>query len=234
MIGHRMPGLRVLGLSVVAALALLAVAASAAQATGEFKIAGKTFAEQKIEEETFVGLTNGTNEILLEDLGFKFTCKEESISGGKILLAGILEATLLYKACTALELGTLKEFTKCTVDPIKFGISGEIILHGTGTYLLVKPLSGTVLMTILSLGAECSLPEKVEITGTAVLQFFKPSGAVKQFLSSVEKPEELFSKVIEGKTVKDGLLFGAHKVFLMSAMELELSGKFKGLEWSAV
>lgn len=90
-------GIKVLGLSLLAALGLMAVSAAGAQASGEFTILGHSFTNHPLGSESVEG-EFAQGELLVPGLNITFNCTGGLIFG-TALLGGVAHVTVLYNGC---------------------------------------------------------------------------------------------------------------------------------------
>ena len=189
---YRRNGLRALGVSLMAALGLMAFTAAGAQAAFLYLEGGvtKTLA---VESEPVVSAHN-TGTLLVPGLNIEIQCKKvESDPTAKVkLLANsvVAHGHLLFTECESFEienkvtkvkltlLGSCKPSSPGTASgTVLAGGLAELVLHeATGrTYVLFKPLSPKkegekVPFTIVVLPETCALAETSEVTGSLVAE----------------------------------------------------------------
>lgn len=235
----RKNGITILGLCLVAALGMLALAASAAQAEGEFKIEGKTLTELKITEESLEGKAAageaGLYKLLIGALNLTILCTAVELRGAaRILPGGVIHAITLYLNCTAREdKAGEAEIKSCTVTdteaeamPGMFSITllGNVVTLGASRFLIVKPSVGTTLATIVLKGESCALPEKTELKGTYAAAIGTEAKELSLTSVGAKLEEEL----------KVGLTFGKNKATVSGTTLEELTGSHKGQKWGVV
>jgi hypothetical protein len=220
---HRKHGARLLGLLVVAALGVMAFAASAQAVAPGFLINKKP-----------VGALLATAEGKLESVGtmkvpilkFELNCTAMTTDEGHISSNTHGKAILLYTGCTALDLSalpTITEFDCHVTEPIKAealllptetdsgepailaeGIKALVVLHLKGTPLLKEKI--------------CVLPLDNTVTGTACFEVTLGSN------------DTVLPLVIPNATcaAADELKYGGQKATLEGAAELLLNGAHNG------
>lgn len=170
-------GIKILGLSLMAALSVMALTAAASQAATEFNLAGKTFTLDGTASEDVLGL-GGLGILLTVESGIEFHCNDAHIKG-TILLGGTVHIHILFLECTVGAKGTKNKF--CTTYPssadrtaktnggdiLAEGL-GEVINHN-GTYY-VKASSATFSTIFLTKGSGCTLPSENAVSGSAALK----------------------------------------------------------------
>ncbi len=174
-------GIKVLGLSLLAALGLMAFAASA-QASGEFlvEVGGvkKTFTEHGISSESVTG-TIAEGELLVPGL-LTINCTGGTFTG-TLLLGGTVHANLLYSGCSVLGNAFCKPFethakmlTNLAADRGFISASGLGLLElmGSKHYLLVESTEAAAFSTIYltPAAAGCALPLESKVFGSTVLE----------------------------------------------------------------
>jgi hypothetical protein len=183
---------RILGISLIAAIVSLSAVATAQ--AGEFRLKGKTFAELGIKEETFEAVASETT-LSVPEIGLEIQCQSGqrlgyTLTGGGSNLHSILHHIGCvaggYPGCTIfnrLEEGTPVEEGKITVEA-----TGELASLGKKHYGVAKSEHfGTIYLE----GAKCSLPEENAISGsTAILLPKALEELVKQPFAYLTKAEE--------------------------------------------
>ncbi len=231
-------GLKVLGVSLIAALGLMAIGAVGAQAAGEWKIGGKTMSELGLASETYTAkLEPGVNALyLVKTLNIEIKCSTIHVLLGDILPSGIVDLKLTFLGCKVFDDSAKEsELTACSIKSAGQAtevietqqIKGLIILHGGKNYSLTTPSSGLTFTTVELIGASCAPKGSYPIAGTTVVEI--GAEAKELLLTPVKEPEALFPEV-SGK--KDGLKFGENKAFLAGAAVAELTGAKKGSAWT--
>ena len=259
----RKHGLRGLGLALVAALALMAFGASAAQATltpgfwllkTGTKLAGT---------ETVSGETTETGILKVEAKNTEIRCEVGKITEGSIDnsteaelegkkgLIGHGLAIILFLNCHVFELSTgliNKACDEALGGPMEVGESEASLLakrhitahvlvlvhrHTNGlTYLIFEPainLPGKPFTTLI-FGGECSLPEKVEITGKVAVAA-PVADAVKPALAidTGNEPGKALQTLLGA-----GLNFGKSPATIKGNGFVELTGANKGVVFGAM
>jgi hypothetical protein len=168
--------LGLIGLCVTAAMATMAFAASGAQASAWMINGANVTAENlsvtvTVNPDTLVKLltTSGGAEVAVD-------CKTQEVTSAVVHKDGTADGTVEFTECTTFLNKAESPVCKPTNEPIKAGGKLEIVKHNhvlieeekevgeEQTYVKATSTSGP--FTTLEFGGECSLPEKVEITGT--------------------------------------------------------------------
>lgn len=170
---HRKHGLKVLGLSFVAALAFMAitvVAAQAAEDEGDFTAGTASLTGS----ETFLG-TGLDGKLLVPTIGLNILCTnahaEGTALGGSKAANGLAHGTVLFTGCTASD-NNGKPNTTCVIDNISAaGLAQVVLVKGftTENFVLFKPEAGkpfTRIHTLDAVGKECTLELEYEVKGT--------------------------------------------------------------------
>lgn len=211
-------GIKILGMTLLAALSLMAVTVVAAQA-GEFRKGGKTFAELKILEEPALG--TATEGELLTAGEVKIHC-----TGGtgtaKIKQGGTGTAEALFTGCKVLgaekTCTIFEELPEVGKESIKATGNGKLLLHpeegkaGQEHYLLVEGLGESKLFAdFLIKGKLCPLPtaEHYTVTGSTVLKL--PDILTSQLLHAAQTVDAV---TLEKLFPKDQLFLGKEKADL--------------------
>ena len=256
----RKHGLSSLVLVLMAALALMAFGASAAQATltpgfwllkSGTKLAGT---------ETIGGETTEEVKFKIEAKNTEIRCQvgkitegsidnstEAELEGKKGLIGhGLIFILILF--CGIFILSTGEENKACTEalgGPMEKGESEASLLarrhitfhilwlihrHTNGkAYIIFEPTFGKP-FTTLTFGAECSLPEKIELTGKIAVEA-PATDSVKQTLS-IDTGNE------PGKGIQTllgaGLNFGKSPMIIKGSSFIELTGANKGVTFGAM
>ena len=236
---HRKHGARLLGLLIVAALGVMAFAASAQAVVPGFLIGGKAFATLT----KVVGAVDGVNTMLVPGLGFELNCTTFKVEKGAIESKTDAEAEIFYTGCTTLvnNLPTVEEMDCHVTEPIvatalllpaelkapTLGapavlaekIKALIRLHSKATALTAEP-------------KPCILPLDNIVTGEVCFQINNNDTATPLLLtnSSVEcKERPTLEALTEGAGVKDVVKYGTQVITFDSATKLSLTGAHKGL-----
>ncbi len=222
-------GIKVLGLSLLAALGLMAFTAAAAQA-GEFKLEGSTFTEKGLASETVQG-TIAEGEFLLPGISTTLRCTGGTLSG-TVLLGGVVHASALFSGCEILGSAVCKPFetkakmeTNLTADKgfIAASSLAELVLMGGQHYLLVSSTN----FTTIYMPKICASPLENVVGGTFVLaipQALTPS--VSQTVNTIPQAE------LESLWPLDILKCGTSGAwFDGGSASVTLSGANKGKQW---
>lgn len=234
----RKHGLRALGLSLMAALSLMAFSSSAQAVTGEWTIEG-------------VGVLQGTESIkgvqdstapsqLLKSIAGKaeilIHCEEFSTDDGLIYgakevapkPAGTSLATILYKKCITKLAG--KESIICKpVEPIEAKVRNLLVLDSAKNYILFEPHEAGKPFAEIKFGTgECSVPT-TPVTGSIVFQCEEPAGT--QVDCATLRKIQLISPAPAALFEADKLSFGVNPATLTGSAKLELSGGNAGKAW---
>jgi len=224
---------RTLCLTLLAALGLIALTASAAYA-GEFRVAGKTFTEAGIEEETATG--TGGSITLTSSGGVKLTCS--TVDYGKVtwLKKGDIHANNVKtlgcsiagnEACEVFPTEKDAE-NKTNAKTLTVTADGRLVLSGTSHYIELVGLGAEKLvMKVYLVGASCSLPKESKVTGSTAFELPSALTEWSQQPMKMTKPET--AKLLGVQ------LFFNKETATLSANEasLELSGANAGKTWGA-
>lgn len=228
---HRKPGTRLLRLSLLAALGLMALTATSAQA--ENLEAGKTKrgtitvlgSEELAIGETVTGEEEGTVLAQVPGRGIEMKCPGGyDIEEAQILKEGVGDAKVTFLECKVFTIGG-KEEVPCNVLP-KGNITGSALLlaikHEGKAYVLGEPKPGNTVFTIIEFGgAECPLATKNIVSGSY-------SGELKE----AEGVELLVTgnQAIQ-KLLGDKVSFGAFEALVIGSGKVHLTGAHKGCKW---
>jgi len=146
---HGPQGIKILGLSLLAAISVMAVSAAAAQAA-HFAIEGTPLAAG--DSETVAG-TGVEGELLVPGIGLNINCTSSAFTG-TLLPAGAADASVLFSGCTVLGNKFCKIYeneanmnAKTNAGNILATGTGELHLHEGQHYLIVKGVGAEEIFT---------------------------------------------------------------------------------------
>jgi hypothetical protein len=220
---------KVLGLSLLAVLGVMAVTAVAAQA-GEFRVNKSTFAASGITSETFGGKV-GESTFSVAWLGFEIKCASAALSGtaskggsASVQANFVGCAVVGNKFCKIYPTKTDME-VKTNAGEIRISGQGEILLHGGNHYVKFPQQTFTTLY-IGSPKAGCTLQQEMEAAGSAAVKL--PS-ALSEL---VEQPFAAVAGKVESALLEVSVrCAGEPAEILGSEGSLSLSGANKGKTW---
>lgn len=240
--------LKALGLSFLAALGLMALGAGVAQAANEFLLLhpGKTFAEEKIAQESFTGELESELFRFIVTAGgkepYELWCRGTTITG--TVYPTLLHAKFVFENCHT---AAILEFANhyyplvsleedawlCTVAGQTFEtkLKAVPILHNKETFLLWEALEkGQPFATVFYKGGFCPW-EKVEFTGSVVSKMNQLNVA-EQLFTFDPLTTLLFQ---EAELPGDELIHtGGRQTYLEADLfKLKLTGAFAGKPWGA-
>lgn len=237
--------LRLLGLSLVAALSLLALtAANALGEKGVFKINGSPVSSAL--KAQVLGVPEEQTVFLFSNLNFEIVCKTFTTVEGELLSEGIGSLKLLYEGCiswvTSENKATgeikLTEELPCKIGHAKFDALLLVISHAFRTYLVAegkKNAKGETQPLVLFEHKKdpfCPvLPEDPVLRGSEAFQL--APGDLQVGPEVVEPLIKAGSLALQ-ELLKTGVLYGALKVFVHGSARLGLSGAHAGLPWGAI
>jgi hypothetical protein len=234
---QRKHGARLLGLLVVAALGVMAFAASAQAVVPGFLIAKKAVGALKA---TAVGAQEGVGTMLVPGLNFKLSCTTMTTDAGNVEGNLIGSATLLYSGCTTLSITKSPEEIHCHVkEPITAtGILLPAELTSGAFAVLAEKIKALITLHLKNtpvLGTDpCVLPLDNTVTGEVCFEIkaatndtVKPLAYTDATVQCKERPA--LEALTEGAGVKDVVKYGAQTVTLDGAAELSLTGAHAGL-----
>jgi len=239
--------LRVLGLSLLAAVGLMAFATAGAQAA-EFRILGSAALATGA---TFGGSQIGTGTLKVPTLNIEIVCQKLSVLEGKILSgpAGTALGKILFEECVvwSIKSGTLELIEKlpCQILDISGG-SGkvghitatanlQVFLHINGKTFILASKDGEnrpFAIANYTSGTGCPIPLKQEITGNTVFKLVTgdlTGGGAEAVELEVESNE-----AIPALFPADVLKYGVNTAFVISKDKLFLTGAHKGCTWGAL
>jgi hypothetical protein len=212
-------GIKILGVSFLVALGLMAVMATGAQAkTPDFKINGTAL--NGGDSESITGAIP-LGKILIPGLGFAIHCTGGKIEAAEILDGGTVEAAILFTGCTVEgnpNCEIYEEELKTPKAILASGIS-ELVFHGGKHYLVAESASFAILWIH---GDKCLFPLETNISGSiGVLLEEGLDNLVNQPIQELTEEEEELLGV--------GLFFGEEPMKLDSGLgTLRLNGKREG------
>jgi hypothetical protein len=223
---HGKQGLKVLGVSLLAALGLMAFGAGGAQASGSFLIEGLS----GLWEATVTGegenLLEGGSRVRVLGLNAEVFCHAGTATG-KITAHGHGHATLNFTNCLVSgtnndATGTLKGAVCTLEENLVAKVLTLVILHNSKPYLLFTPLDG---LTFMEISGEPCLPTAA-YKGSQVASISNPDGDDVTKLISTKGMASLFPT----HTLK----YGVNSAHLTVDATVKLAGAHTGLAWGAV
>lgn len=219
--------IKILGLSLLAVLGVLAVTAAAAQA-GEFRVNKSTFAASGITSETFDGKV-GASTFSVAWLGFEIKCASATLSGtaskggSASVQANFVGCEVVgNKFCKIYPTKTDME-VKTNAGEIRISGQGATLLHGGNHYVKFPQQTFTILFIK---GAGCTLPVEMEAAGSAAVKL--PS-ALSEL---VEQPFAAVAGKVESALLEVSVrCAGEPAEILGSEGSLSLNGANKGKTW---
>lgn len=236
---HKKHGLRAFGLTLIAALGLMAFMAVSAQANWLVLLNGETLelaAKEEVKVETHqegnllyknstgTGIEVRCGTVVGEDLLLAPGTKEEATASGKVA----------FSKCKTFTEGTPQEKCDPINQPIKAGGTAKIFLHEkTRNYVLFSPESGEV-FTEIKFSLSCALTETNKVKGFLVAECGLLNGEGK-FVGNDCK-EHMTSHLLKQAPAalfpNDKLKFGNASAELDGIAKVELAGKDAGQSWS--
>lgn len=194
----RRQGIKILGLSLLTALGLMAVTASAAHAaSGDFTLKGQTFTSLSITEKTVLG-TAAAGELLVPGIGLAIGCTGGTFSGSA-LAGGVVHGTILFSGCIVLGSDKFCKTYETEANHIAKTNPGNLTAGGLGLILLHKGEHYVVFLghpfsTVWINGTGCTLPLNNTVSGTVAFKLpsaLTVGGAVVQPIENVPNENEL-------------------------------------------
>jgi hypothetical protein len=237
-------GIKILGLSLLAAVSMMAVTVAAAQA-GEYRVEGHTFTVHGIASESVEG-TIGHGILLVPGLSLEILCTGGTFSG-TVLLGGVAHAQALYNGCVVVGNKNCVIYENKMDDEL-FLNSGhivasslsEVILHNGEHYLKVSGAPFGIIYFGNQAGKKlCTLPLENEISGsTAFLLPNALSNLINQLIHPLTTADE---ELLNLNAKKEGLnlglqLFYGKELALLDGgiiSDAHLTGALKGKTWGA-
>jgi hypothetical protein len=218
--------LGLIGLCVTVVMAMMAFAASGAQASA-WMINGNNVTAENLT--VTVNLTQDTLLRLLATSGgvlIAIDCLGLETTNAVLHNDGTAAATLVFTECHTFLNGT--ESPVCRpVEPIEGGGKLAIATHEGATYLKAENPTGAFM--VLEFGEECSLPEEVKVTGTGWLVDCEgwehgEEEALTHLAEEAKAPAEALG----------GLKFGKNAMTIDGSVIFEVIHNEEMVEWSAL
>lgn len=231
-------GLRALGVSVVAAMGLMALMATGAQANWQVLDPEGTIVEPDVTLGAEAHTTSITMVVPAKEL--EFLCKklEPDPSAPLLLLekSTVGHGHIIFKECITLSKGV--EQTKCKpVEPILAGGLVELVLSSSVNLLLFKPLTGKPFTTI-NIPETCALTSTSDVTGTLHAECGKlePANTFVAVNCSTHEVNHLIRATANQAATGDGLFFGKNEAKLSGIAKTFINGPelYVGKKWGGV
>ena len=222
-------GLKALGLTLVAAMGLMAFPVAGAQATWD--IGGAEIQANESVGGRFVAGQEGL--ILVPTLNLVIHCKKFTVESGSQLLAlPALDArvNLQYEECVTLVKGVTSP--GCQPEILLARALLLQILHNGEIYILSEPVSGTNFTTIHYSEENCALPPLPTISGSFVYECYK--GALVLDDCKTAKVVHLMRPAPAALFPSDGLKYGLHSMETHGEVEVFLTGLNIGQAFNAL
>jgi hypothetical protein len=251
-------GIKILGLSLLAVVSMMAVTAAAAQA-GEFRVGGpegttdtgKTFTVHGIASESVEG-TIGHGILLVPVIGLEILCTGGTFSA-TVLLGGVVHATALYNGCIVVGNKNCVVYENKSDDEALVN-GGHVVASGLGELILHKNVTTNENETYLKVAGApfstiylgnvpgkklCTLTLANEVSGSTA--FLLPN-ALKELLNQLIHPlttadEELLNLNAKKEGLNLGLqLFYGKELALLDGgiiSDAHLTGALKDKTWGA-
>jgi hypothetical protein len=237
---HHKHGARLLGLLVVAALGVMAFAASAGAVAPGFLINKKAVGALLA---TVTGVQEGVGTMLVPGLNFKLSCTTMTTDVGAIESNTSAIVTLLYTGCSTLSITKSPEEIEChPAEPIT--ATGVVLPAELKKPVLDEPavlvekiqalIKYHLFLPPPNLGIDpCVLPLDNTLTGEFCFEIkLATNDTVKPLLytdANVECLERVVLEGAQGVGVKDTVKYGAQPVTFDIAAVLSLTGAHSGL-----
>ena len=250
--------LRTLGVSLLAALGLMAFAVASVQAAnlkpsehvhGEILILGKKL------QATATGAGEGEGRLLVASLGIEITCPDFEVIEGLVnqtAAKGHGTADVLFLGCQvyAIEKTAPFNLTSKTVPPetlpclpldsvtakdghIRAKALLLVVLHENKDYLIAEAvnLTGPLAKIVFSPGTGCPIPLKPEVSGEVAFEI--NTGDKHTGLEVVEPLITGGSKTVQ-ELLGVKLLYGVNESFIDGSAKLKLTGAHLGCIWGVL
>jgi hypothetical protein len=229
----RRNGLKALGLSVIAALSLMAFMAAGAQAN--WLVEG---VELKANETVSVA-AHTEGKLAVPAKNIEFRCTTIGAEGLKLVASSEkAEGKVKFTGCTAFQISTGTAQANCKPkEPITAGGFALIILHTNGqNYILFSPETGKPFTTV-ELPELCALAETSPVTGSLVAECGKLAEVEKKLVFShldcnTSEVTHLIQPASASLFEADKLKFGANPATLAGIAAVKLSGANVNKAWA--
>lgn len=228
---HSKLGTKALGLCLLAALSVMAIAAAGAQAKGHLFVN-----LQLLNSEVEFEALEPVHGVMLTTFGggetpLQILCEEGEVHDGLLSTEGSGTGEVLISKCRTLISSLIKANCK-PLEPIVAKVKGLLIHHNGDTYILASPQSGLT-FTTLHLGELCAVGENIEITGHGVAECGLLSGGSWTHEDcSVEKVEHEIQQA-PAVLFSDGLKFGTRSAIVDGDIGIVTKGSHVGQKWGA-
>ena len=223
--------LKALGLSLLAAMGLMAFLAAGAQAAWDLDSNLKEITSSVTVGGNFVAGQEGL--LLVKDLNLVIHCKKFKVETGSVLLplpALIADANLQYEECISLVKGV--SAPECKPEILLVKASLEPILHNSEVYILAKPQSGLAFTTVHTNEDTCALPPLPTVTGSVVFECYQ--GELKLDDCKKEKVTHLIKPAAAALFPSNTLKYGLNAAEIDGEVEVFLTGPDSGKLWNAL
>jgi hypothetical protein len=226
---------RIIGLAVIAVLAMMALGAASAQAAPPnwlyretsssplIELGSENIALEKDIMLTWSTTVGGTSVVLL--------CEDVTLEGGVIGAAGTGKGTLKFSKNCETKLNGVTNANCKPAEPIVFTFVDQLFLHNNLTYDLFSPEAGKTAFTTLHFSETCLLGEEVPIKGHIVVQECSPNDLETHLIKHLLEPapRSLFQTIN-----KYDLSFGVNAMALDGSVWLKLGGPHIAKEWDGI
>jgi hypothetical protein len=231
---HSKFGLKALGLCLLAALSVMAFAATGAQAKGHWFV-NLVLLTKTIKVEALEGI----DALLLSTFGagntpIEILCSKILVDDGLLFSDGSSLGLLLFSNCQTFLKKEATPTKNCKpLEPIDANVVNLLIHHNKKTYILFSPK--TKAFTTLHLGELCAAGENIEVTGSNVAE----CGLLLENLwhledCAVEKVQHEIREAPAGLFPSDLLSFGLRPAHLDGDVKLVLGGEHALEKWGGL
>jgi hypothetical protein len=219
-------------LCLLAALGVMVVAATGAQAKGHWKVNGTTLT-------TTIGVESLSLEHtqLLSKFGLTkvaILCENVVVKDGLLFSDGSSSAEVEFSKGCKTELNLALTANCKPLEPIVFKVKNLLIKHTNGkTYILFSPLDGLTFGTF-HIGALCAIGQNIQVKGSVVAECgVLDASKVWTHLDCAQEKDEQRIREVTDKALfpNDVLRFGANPLLLHGDIGLVLNGTHAGWEW---
>jgi hypothetical protein len=235
---HSKFGLKALGLCLLAALSVMAFAATGAQANGHWFVNGELL-------KTTIGVESLELEHtqLLSKFGLTavaILCEKILVHDGLLFSDGSSLGELLFSKNCKTELNAKVTENCKPLEPIVAEVKNLLIKHPEPTkdpksYILFSPHDSLTFAT-LHLGALCAIGQNIEVKGNVVAECGVLNTGVWTQLDCAQEKVEQRIREVQSKTLfpNDVLKFGVNPALLDGDVGLVLSGTHAGGSWGGL
>ncbi len=222
-------GLRAFGLTLVAAMGLMAFMAAGASAQEKWDLNGVKIASNITASGNLVAGQEGL--LLVEALKMVIHCKKFTVEEGSLRTDNTAHAKLKYSECHTFVKGVLAP--ECHPNILQVSAKIKPVLHNSKVYLLAEPLTAGSNFTVIHfLEDKCALPPSSAVKGTVAFECY--TGALVAADCKTSRVKQLIKPVVNQALHGDALLYGLNAAIIHGEAEVFLTGADTGIAFNAL